>query len=67
MSKSRFSVKTTDIDITIYYDGHVVLYWCRDEWEEDSSVVISMVNAVIQAYTEPDKLYEYLEKLNQNN
>ena len=56
MNKNRFSVKTTELAVAIYYDDTEVLYWCCEEWEEDSSVVIAIVNAVIQAYTEPDKL-----------
>ena len=51
----------------VYYDdaigiqdenGDEFLYWIRDEWEEDSEVVFSIVNAAVLAVSNPDLLRE---------
>lgn len=62
MNISRFSVQTTQSDVTISYDNQPVLHWTQEEWEEDPTVTISIINAVIQAYAEPEKLYEFCRK-----
>jgi hypothetical protein len=61
---NQFSVKTTETDVTILFDGNEVLYWTQEEWIEDPSVVIAIINAVTQAYTAPDKLFAWLEQQN---
>ena len=46
--------------IGIYNKEDEVVYWHRDEWEEDSDVVFSIGNAILLATTNPKELLRIL-------
>ena len=55
----KLSVYVKDDYVTINTeDGFEVCHWIKEEWEEDSSIVPSIVNAICMAYAAPEKLLE---------
>lgn len=50
--------------IGIYKDafGGELLYWTQQEWEEDPTVVFSIVNAVVMALNDPDELRRKIDE-----
>lgn len=57
----NFTIKRETDGIGIYLNGDNMLFWNESEWIEDSDVAYVIVEAIRQAYEEPDKLYKYLE------
>jgi hypothetical protein len=57
MSKTKLKIEITEDSIGIYLpDGKEVIYWHIQEFEDDSISAISMANAIVMAYENPEKL-----------
>jgi hypothetical protein len=46
--------------VTIHDNEGELIHWVEDEWVEDSTLVVSIANAVLLAVTKPWELYEIL-------
>jgi hypothetical protein len=61
----KLSAIITSDDVRILKDNNLdeeVLYWNREEWEEDPSIVPSILNAIIMAYENPQQLLDKIGK-----
>ncbi len=54
-------IEINDGEIQISYKGEQVVYWIKDEWEEDPSIVPSIANAILLASTDIHKLIELVK------
>lgn len=61
---NRMKLATDEESVNIYIDNgedkeptHIV-YWHIDEWEEDSSIIFSIINAVTLFHTNKQRLLE---------
>ncbi len=57
----KVSADSVMICLVIDAESKSVLWWDHSEWKEDPSIVLAIVNAVRQAYEEPQALYDWLE------
>jgi hypothetical protein len=48
----KSEVIVTESSVTILHDNEEIVHWVSDEWEEDSSIVPSIANAIKLAYTD---------------
>ena len=60
--KYRICFGEEDISITRASDGQEIVYWHREEWEQEPEIVFSICNAIKMAAEGSDDLLTFLQK-----
>jgi len=52
----------TEDSVTVLHGNEEIVHWVSDEWEEDSSILPSIANAIKLAYTDMIQLRDLVGK-----